>query len=186
MHALPHAVKRQPSFYMLQAELVHCPSMGGAVCRRLPEHCTDWWCIVRRCSSQAELCIREPLPKYCHHCCPVCSHLSSCHVRSAGAAARQAAGVAPPLRVVAGALQRLGAALLPLHKATAKLSYVAGSLFVGLLEEGFCTAEDSAEEAAAGEGGTFKEAEGTVSAPRIPRLGSLHVLCHGCLMPSSA
>ena len=160
MHALPHAVKRQPSFYMLQAELVHCPSMGGAVCRRLPEHCTDWWCIVRRCSSQAE--------------------------RSAGAAARQAAGVAPPLRVVAGALQRLGAALLPLHKATAKLSYVAGSLFVGLLEEGFCTAEDSAEEAAAGEGGTFKEAEGTVSAPRIPRLGSLHVLCHGCLMPSSA
>lgn len=88
----------------------------------------------------------------------------------AGPAARQAAGMAPLLRVAAGALQRLGAQALPLHRATAKLSYVAGSLFVGLLEEGFCTAEDSPEEAAAGEGGTFKEAEGTVSAPQIPNL----------------
>ena len=87
-----------------------------------------------------------------------------------GAAARQAAGVAPLLRVVAGALQRLGAQALPLHRATAKLSYVASSLFVGLLEEGFCTAEDSPEEGVGGEGGTFKEAEGTVSAPQNPRL----------------
>lgn len=80
-----------------------------------------------------------------------------------GAAGRRAAGIAPMLRIVAGALQRLGAQYLPLHKATAKLGYVASSLFVGLLEEGFCTAEDSAEEAVGGEGGTFKEAEGTVS-----------------------
>lgn len=80
-----------------------------------------------------------------------------------GAAGRRAAGIAPMLRIAAGALQHLGAQYLPLHKATAKLGYVASSLFVGLLEEGFCTAEDSAEEAVGGEGGTFKEAEGTVS-----------------------
>ena len=80
-----------------------------------------------------------------------------------GAAGRRAAGIAPMLRIVAGALQRLGAQYLPLHKATAKLGYVASNLFVGLLEEGFCTAEDSTEEAVGGEGGTFKEAEGTVS-----------------------
>lgn len=71
--------------------------------------------------------------------------------------------MAPLLRMAAGALQQLGAQLMPLHKATAKLSYVTSSLFVGLLEEGFCTAEESTEEAAGGEGGTFKEAEGTVS-----------------------
>lgn len=52
---------------------------------------------------------------------------------------------------------------MPLYRATAKLSYVASSLFVGLLEEGFCTSEDSTEEAVGGEGGTFKEAQGTVS-----------------------
>ena len=71
--------------------------------------------------------------------------------------------MAPLLRVAAGALQRLAVRFMPLHKATAKLSYVASSLFVGLLEEGFCTAEDNTEEAVNGEGGTFKEAEGTVS-----------------------
>ena len=91
---------------------------------------------------------------------------------NAGAAARQAAGVAPLLRVAAGALQRLGAQALPLHRATAKLSYVASSLFVGLLEEGFCTAEDSPEEAVGGEGGTFKEAEGTVSVLCVHTLGT--------------
>ena len=80
-----------------------------------------------------------------------------------GAAAKQAAATAPLLRVAAGALQQLAVQYMPLHKATAKLGYVASSLFVGLLEEGFCTAEDSTEEAVGGEGGTFKEAEGTVS-----------------------
>ena len=80
--------------------------------------------------------------------------------------------MAPLLRVAAGALQNLAAQYLPLHKATSKLSYVASSLFVGLLEEGFCTAEDSPEEAVGGEGGTVKEAEGTVSP--ISPLDSVH------------
>ena len=81
--------------------------------------------------------------------------------------ARAAARVAPLLVLAAGALQRLAAAqLLPLHKATAKLGYVAGSIFVGLLEEGFCTAEEEgdAEGGADGDGGKFQEAEGTVRA----------------------
>ena len=73
--------------------------------------------------------------------------------------------------MAAGALQHLAVHFMPLHKATAKLSYVASSLFVGLLEEGFCTAGDSTEEAVGGEGGTFKEAEGTVS-PTSPALDS--------------
>ena len=87
--------------------------------------------------------------------------------------------MAPLLRVAAGALQHLAVQFMPLHKATAKLSYVAGSLFVGLLEEGFCTAEDSTEEAVSGEGGTFKEAEGTVS-PTLPSVQS------ACLMSQCA
>lgn len=47
---------------------------------------------------------------------------------------------------------------------------------MGLLEEGFCTAEDSTEEAVGGEGGTFKEAEGTVS-PRSPAAARACLLC---------
>ncbi len=82
---------------------------------------------------------------------------------ASGADGRRGAGIAPMLRIAAGALQCLGAQYMLLHKATAKLGYVASSLFVGLLEEGFCTVEDSAEEAVGGEGGTFKEAGGTVS-----------------------
>lgn len=54
--------------------------------------------------------------------------------------------------------------MLPLAKAIAKLGYVASSIFVGLLEQGFCTAkeEGDADGGGAGERGSFQEAEGTV------------------------
>lgn len=77
--------------------------------------------------------------------------------------AAQSAALAPLLGMAAGALQAVGARYLALHKALAKLGYVASSLFVGLMQEGFCTTEASEEEAVGGEGGSFKEAEGTVS-----------------------
>ena len=76
--------------------------------------------------------------------------------------AAQSAALAPLLAMAAGALQAVAARYLVHHKALAKLGYVVSSLFVGLMEEGFCTAEASEEEAVGGEGGSFKEAEGTV------------------------
>lgn len=94
-------------------------------------------------SHLAEIGAAEPIPR-------------------AAAMAAQAASVARLLDVTIGALQHVAARYLALHKATAKLSYVASSLFVGLLEEGFCTAEESQEEAVGGEGGKFQDAEGTV------------------------
>lgn len=81
--------------------------------------------------------------------------------------AARAAAVAPLLRVAAGALQAVGARYIALHKALAKLGYITASLFVSLLQDGFCTAEGSEEEAAAGEAGSFKEAEGTVRSAKF-------------------
>jgi hypothetical protein len=91
--------------------------------------------------------------------------------------AAQAASAACLLTMAVGALQHVAARYLALHKATAKLSYVSSSLFIGLLEEGFCTAEESQEEAVGGEGGTFKEAKGMVSTLcPLPELQPLHML----------
>ena len=51
------------------------------------------------------------------------------------------------------------------HKAAAKLGYIATSIFAGVMQEGFCTAEETEEGKADGEGGAFKETEGTVRCP---------------------
>ena len=59
------------------------------------------------------------------------------------------------------------------HKATAKLGFIATSIFAGLLQEGFCTAEESQEAAGDKDGaGKFQESEGTVS----PSFKSMHGL----------
>ncbi|EIE25917.1 hypothetical protein COCSUDRAFT_12734, partial [Coccomyxa subellipsoidea C-169] len=66
------------------------------------------------------------------------------------------AALAPLLGMAAGALQAVAARYLALHKALAKLGYVAASLFVGLMQEGFCTAEASEEEAGVEMEGDFQ------------------------------
>ncbi|KAL0028971.1 hypothetical protein WJX77_009058 [Trebouxia sp. C0004] len=69
--------------------------------------------------------------------------------------------VQPLVSGVAAAFRQLGLQYLTLHKAVAKLGYIATSLLSGVMQEGFCTATQS-EETEAGEGaGTFKEHEGT-------------------------
>ena len=65
------------------------------------------------------------------------------------------------LVIAKAALQAAVIQLLHAHKATAKLGYIATSIFAGIMQEGFCTAEETEEGKADGEG-TFKEAEGTV------------------------
>ncbi len=49
--------------------------------------------------------------------------------------------LAPMLRMLHGALCQLALQYLVAHKATAKLAYVAASLFAGLVQEGFCMPE---------------------------------------------
>ena len=66
------------------------------------------------------------------------------------------------LAVAKAALQAAVIQTLHAHKATAKLGYIAISIFAGIMQEGFCTAEETEEGKADGEGGKFKEAEGTV------------------------
>jgi hypothetical protein len=61
-----------------------------------------------------------------------------------GQAARLAAALCllgPMLRMLRGALCQLSLQYLAAHKATAKLAYVASSLFAGLVQEGFCMPE---------------------------------------------
>lgn len=71
------------------------------------------------------------------------------------------ASVAPLLEMSSLAHQELTLRYLTLHKATAKLSYIASSLLGGVIQEGFCTVREGEEaEGASGEG-AFKEAEGT-------------------------
>lgn len=53
-------------------------------------------------------------------------------------AAAAAAAVAPLLALAGGALQQLAVQAMPLHRATAKLSYVTAALFAGVVREGFC------------------------------------------------
>ena len=55
------------------------------------------------------------------------------------------AATAPLLELAAAALQRLALQLLPLHRATAKLGFVATALLAGVVQEGFCTPPDTAE-----------------------------------------
>jgi midasin len=84
---------------------------------------------------------------------------------AAATAARMAGALRslrPLLLLQLGALRGRGAGLLPLHKATGKLAYVCSSLFCTLVQEGFCMPEgEGVEGDAAGEGGEWKEAEGT-------------------------
>ena len=113
-----------------------------------------------------------PCQEYVWLSCP--KTLDEAESRSAGAAlaaeARRAlCTLGPLLDIASSALQAQIVAYLGLQRATAKLGYVATALFAGLVQEGFCTFEES-EEPAGGEG-AFKEAEGTVSA-------SLHVTGH--------
>ena len=69
------------------------------------------------------------------------------------------------LSISRAALRGLTLQSLHLHKATAKLGYIATSIFAGLLQEGFCTTEEAEGEGdGADGGGVFKEAEGTVRA----------------------
>lgn len=80
----------------------------------------------------------------------VCSHAASALAALAAAAgapsgadraAELAAALgllAPMLRMLRASLRQLGLRYLAAHKATAKLSYVAASLFAGLVQEGFC------------------------------------------------
>lgn len=76
------------------------------------------------------------------------------------------------LSLASMALQSLSAQYLCLHKATAKLGFIATSIFVGLLQEGFCTHEDGKEAQDTG-GGKLQEAEGTVRFSFWPSLRSL-------------
>lgn len=63
-------------------------------------------------------------------------------VKQAGAAA---AAVAPLLALAGGALQHLALQALLLHRATAKLGYVAAALLAGVVKEGFCTPDVATE-----------------------------------------
>ena len=74
----------------------------------------------------------------------------------------QAASLNAMLRFVILTHRVLASRHLALHKATAKLCYVATALLAGVVEQGFCTAPETGEESQAGEGGSFKEAEGMV------------------------
>lgn len=75
----------------------------------------------------------------------------------------QAAALQHMLRYVLLSHRALASRQLALHKASAKLCYVATALLAGVIEQGFCTAPETSEEGVAGAGGNFKEAEGTVS-----------------------
>ena len=66
------------------------------------------------------------------------------------------------LVIARAALQSAVIQSLHAHKATAKLGYIATSIFAGVMQEGFCTAEETEDGRAGEEGGAFKEAEGTV------------------------
>ena len=55
------------------------------------------------------------------------------------------ASAAPLLELAAAALQRVALQLLPLHRATAKLGFVATALLAGVVQEGFCTPPEIAE-----------------------------------------
>jgi hypothetical protein len=55
------------------------------------------------------------------------------------------AATAPLLELAAAALQRVALQLLPLHRATAKLGFVATALLTGVVQEGFCTPPETAE-----------------------------------------
>lgn len=67
------------------------------------------------------------------------------------------------LSCVLAALRGLVLQCLYCHKATAKLGYIATSIFAGVMQEGFCTAEETEDGEGVQEGGVFKEQEGTVS-----------------------
>ena len=74
----------------------------------------------------------------------------------------QAASLQRMLQFVSMAHRSLASRHLALHKATAKLCFVSTALLAGVVQQGFCTAPETSEETEAGEGGSFKEAEGTV------------------------
>ena len=74
----------------------------------------------------------------------------------------QAAGLHRMLRFVSIAHHSLALRHVELHKATAKLCFVATALLAGVVEQGFCTAPEASEDGEPGDGGSFKEAEGTV------------------------
>ncbi|KAK9809153.1 hypothetical protein WJX72_010301 [[Myrmecia] bisecta] len=67
----------------------------------------------------------------------------------------------PLLSMLRAGYQRLGLEYLALHKSVAKLGYVVSSLLGGVIQEGFCTAEETEGEGAGEGGGQFKESEGT-------------------------
>jgi len=67
------------------------------------------------------------------------------------------------LSIVLAALRGLIMQCLYCHKATAKLGYVATSIFAGIMQEGFCTAEETEDGDGGQNSGVFKEHEGTVS-----------------------
>jgi hypothetical protein len=67
----------------------------------------------------------------------------SCGAATTRSMAAALCALRPMLGMARGALQRVGLAYLPLARATAKLGYVAASLLAGVVQEGFCTAEES-------------------------------------------
>ena len=69
--------------------------------------------------------------------------------------------------MVASAVPCLISQYLQLHKSTTKLSYISSSIFAGLVKEGFCTVDESQEDATGEGGGNFQEAEGTVRPPLL-------------------
>ena len=87
----------------------------------------------------------------------LCSHATSALSQLTAAAAAGQAGpplaarlastlclLGPMLSMLRGALCQLALQYLAAHKATAKLAYVAASLFAGLVQEGFCMPEAEA------------------------------------------
>ncbi|GAB4814208.1 hypothetical protein N2152v2_001254 [Parachlorella kessleri] len=106
---------------------------------------------------------RMGLPRLQELCTHTTSALSQLAAAAAGSplAAKLASTLCllgPMLSMLQGSLCQLGLQYLAAHKATAKLAYVAASLFAGLVQEGFCMPEAEAGE---GEGGEGKMGEGT-------------------------
>jgi midasin len=94
------------------------------------------------------------------------SHLTATLGMLAGASgeaqaqlAPAAASLAPLLRLLLCTLRQLGLQYLAVHKATAKLCYIAASLFAGLVQEGFCMPKG--QEGEAEEGAEGKTTDGT-------------------------
>lgn len=80
-------------------------------------------------------------------------------------AASAAAGLAPLLGLQLAALRALGLQYLAVHRGTAKLAYIATSLFAGLVQEGFCMPEGAEGELRAAGGVWCRAGDGAGPLP---------------------